>query len=240
MKTFTAFLSVLFCTVVLAEEPATQPATQPTTLPAHVSDASYGIGFDIGKQMKSTPVKLDTERLMQGLRDSLGGKESQVSEEAIRAAMMTLQQEAMAAQQAADKVEGDKNAAAGTTFRADNAKKEGVTTTASGLQIQTLKAGTGESPKASDTVKVHYTGTLVDGTKFDSSVDRGRPATFQVGGVIKGWTEGLQQMKVGGKSRLVVPPELGYGPAGTGPIPPNATLVFEVELLEIVKQPPTP
>ena len=110
-----------------------------------------------------------------------------------------------------------------------------MTTTASGLQIETLVAGTGETPKATDKVKVHYTGKLIDGTKFDSSIDRGEPITFPLNGVIKGWGEGLQLMKVGGKARLVIPPSLAYGADGTGPIPPNATLVFEVELLSIEK-----
>ena len=223
--------------IVRAEAPATQPAaTQPTTFPAHVQTASYGIGYDIGKQMKNAPLKLDFERLFAGLRDSIDGKPSQVSDEAMKAAMMKTQQDAMAAEIAAAKEQGDKNATAGDAFRAENGKKKGVTTTASGLQIEHTKEGAGESPKAADTVKVHYTGTLIDGTKFDSSVDRGRPATFPVGGVIKGWTEALQLMKVGGKAHLVIPPDIAYGPGGNDGIPPNATLIFDVELLEIVKK----
>lgn len=233
-------LPLLTCAALaLADEPTTKPATQPTTLPAHVSDASYGIGYNMGKQMSSSPVKLDVERLIQGLHDSVDGKQPAVTEEALQAAMMKLQQEAMAAQMKLQQEQAEKNGpAAGDAFRAENAKKPTVKTTASGLQIETIKEGTGESPKASDTVKVHYTGTLVDGTKFDSSVDRGKPATFPVGGVIKGWTEALQLMKVGGKAHLVIPPTLGYQEEGQGPIPPNATLVFDVELLEIVKAAP--
>jgi FKBP-type peptidyl-prolyl cis-trans isomerase len=150
--------------------------------------------------------------------------------------MMKTQQEAMSAQMNAEKEQGDKNIKAGDAFRAENGKKKGVTTTASGLQIETVKEGTGEIPKPTDTVKVHYTGTLIDGTKFDSSVDRGQPATFPLNGVIKGWTEGLQLMKVGGKAHLVIPPEIAYGAQGGGPIPPNSTLIFDVELLEIVKK----
>jgi FKBP-type peptidyl-prolyl cis-trans isomerase len=236
MKRLLVLLSILTCACfVRAEQPATQPTSQPTTLPAHVQDASYGIGYNIGKQMKSAPLKLDYERMIQGLRDSLDDKAPQVVEEAFRAAMMRFQQEAMAAQMATQKEQGEKNATAGDVYRAENGKKAGVTTTSSGLQIETIKEGTGVTPKPTDTVRVHYTGTLVDGTKFDSSVDRGQPAEFQVTGVIKGWTEGLQLMKVGGKTRMVIPPAIAYGPAGKDPIPPNATLIFDVELLEIAK-----
>jgi FKBP-type peptidyl-prolyl cis-trans isomerase len=178
---------------------------------------------------------MDVERLIQGLRDGNDGKPSAVSEAAIRDAMAKLQQEATAGADAKAKVEGEANLKAGDAYRAENGKKAGVKTTASGLQIETLVAGTGESPKLTDKVKVHYTGTLLDGTKFDSSIDRGEPATFPLDGVIKGWGEGLQLMKTGGKARLVIPPTIGYGAGGSGPIPPNATLVFEVQLLEIVK-----
>jgi FKBP-type peptidyl-prolyl cis-trans isomerase len=239
MKLLFAVLPIAACACfAIAQDtaaPATQPATQPSTMPAHVTDASYGVGYGFGKQLAGAPVKLDNERVLQGLRDALDNKQAAVDEKTVNAALMRIQQEAMAAEMAAGKVEGEKNAAAGDAFRAENGKKEGVTTTASGLQIQHVKEGTGESPKATDTVKVHYTGTLIDGTKFDSSAG-GPPATFPVDKVIKGWTEALQLMKVGGKARLVVPPTIGYGPMGNDPIPPNATLVFDVELVDIVKK----
>jgi FKBP-type peptidyl-prolyl cis-trans isomerase len=223
-------LAVLFLSVMArAEEaaPTTAPAAADTA--STLSNASYGIGYDMGKQLSQAPFKLDVDRFVEGLRDSTGGKPSAVSEADLRAAMQILQQEAMAGVAA----QGEANVKAGDAFRAENGKKEGVTTTASGLQIETITEGAGESPKATDTVKVHYTGTLIDGTKFDSSVDRGEPISFPLNGVIKGWTEGLQLMKVGGKSRLVIPPDIAYGPGGSGAIPPNSTLVFEVELLEI-------
>ena len=125
---------------------------------------------------------------------------------------------------------------AGTTFLAENAKKEGVKTTASGLQYKVIKSGTGESPTLSDTVKVHYHGTLIDGTVFDSSVQRGEPISFPVGGVIPGWVEALQLMKVGDKWQLVIPAKLAYGEQSPSPaIPPNSVLIFEVELLGIEK-----
>jgi len=124
----------------------------------------------------------------------------------------------------------------GDAFLAANAKKDGVTTTASGLQYKVIKAGTGASPKAADQVKVHYTGTTIDGNVFDSSVQRGQPAVFPVGAVIPGWVEALQLMKVGDKWQLVIPSRLAYGPQSPTPaIPPNSVLIFEVELIEIVK-----
>jgi FKBP-type peptidyl-prolyl cis-trans isomerase FkpA len=223
----------------MAQSPTTAPAaeapvatTEPTTMGSTLNDASYGIGFQMGQQLAGAPFKLDVDRVVEGLRDATSGKQPTVTAAALQAAMQKLQEEAMAGQAA----KGQANAQAGAAFREANGKKPGVVTTASGLQIETITPGNGEAPKATDTVKVHYTGTLIDGTKFDSSVDRGEPISFPLNGVIKGWTEGLQQMKVGGKSRLVIPPDIAYGPGGSGPIPPNATLVFEVELLGIEKQ----
>jgi FKBP-type peptidyl-prolyl cis-trans isomerase len=232
-------LSLLAATVSMGQ--TTQPAaaapanTQPNNMDTTLHDASYGIGFNMGSQLAQAPFKLDVEQVVKGLRDASGGKPSAVPEPQVRAALASLQSEAAAGAEAKAREGGDANVKAGDAYRAENGKKAGVTTTASGLQIETLTAGTGETPKATDKVKVHYVGTLIDGTKFDSSIDRGEPITFPLDGVIKGWGEGLQLMKVGGKSRLVIPPSLGYGTQGTGPIPPNATLVFEVQLLSIEK-----
>ena len=216
-------------------KPAAPPTTRPTAMDTHLSNASYGIGFNMGRQLAGAPFKLDVDRVVAGLRDAAGGQVSAVPEPQVRAALDALQNEAAAAAEAKARQGGDATVKAGDAYRAENGRRPGVTTTPSGLQIETLTAGTGESPKATDKVKVHYTGTLIDGTKFDSSVDRGEPITFPLNGVIKGWGEGLQHMKVGGKARLVIPPSLGYGAEGTGPIPPNATLVFEVQLLSIEK-----
>jgi len=211
------------------------PTTNPATMDTHLGDASYGIGFNMGKQLTQAPFKLDVDRLVQGLRDANGGKPAAVSEAQVRAALDALEKDAANQAEAKAREAGDANIKAGDAYRAENAKKKGVTTTKSGLQIETLTEGTGESPKPTDSVKVHYTGTLIDGTKFDSSIDRGEPITFALDKVIKGWTEGLQLMKVGGKARLVIPPSLGYGAKGSGPIPGNSTLVFEVQLLSIEK-----
>lgn len=210
----------------------TAPTTGPTTMGTHLNNASYGIGFNMGQQLAGAPFKLDVERVIDGLRDAMAKKPPAVAETALQAAMQALQQEAQAGQA----TKGDENAKAGAAYREANGKKPGIVTTASGLQVETIKEGTGESPKPTDTVKVHYTGTLIDGTKFDSSVDRGEPISFPLNGVIKGWTEGLQLMKVGGKTRLVIPADIAYGPGGSGPIPPNSTLIFEVELLGIEKK----
>lgn len=216
-----------------ADEPVEKPATtQPSD---QYKTASYGIGYDMGKYVKqSLRVKLDDKAILEGFQDALSAKESKVTPEAMQAAMIAIQQELNASAEADAKAAGEKAQAAGKAYREENAKKPGVTTTASGLQIETLKEGTGATPAVTSTVKVHYTGMLTDGTVFDSSVKRGTPAEFPLNGVIKGWTEALQLMKVGGKSRLVLPPDIAYGAQGSPPtIPPNATLVFEVELLDI-------
>jgi FKBP-type peptidyl-prolyl cis-trans isomerase len=218
-----------------AAQPTTNPANNQDNMDTSLSDASYGIGYSMGKQLSQIPFKLDVDRIIQGLRDANGGKPSSIPQAQLQAAMEKLQNQAAAGAEAKARESGDPTVKAGDAYRAENGKKKGVTTTASGLQIETLVAGTGDSPKATDKVKVHYTGTLIDGTKFDSSVDRGEPITFALNQVIKGWGEGLQLMKVGEKARLVIPPSLGYGAEGSGPIPPNATLVFDVQLISIEK-----
>ena len=192
--------------------------------------ASYAIGQQIGKNLKAQNIEIDAKTLAASLTDATAGK-SEMTEEQIQKAMMKLQEMAMKKQQE----EGENNKKKAADFLEKNKTAEGVKVTASGLQYSVITEGTGPIPKKEDTVKCHYTGTLIDGTKFDSSVDRGQPAEFPVGGVIPGWTEALQMMKVGSKYKLVIPPELAYGPAGRPGIPPNSALIFEVELLEIVK-----
>ena len=190
---------------------------------------SYAIGQQIGRQFKAQGLDIDAPTLTASIQDALKGKKSKLTPEQMEATM----KKARDAQMAKSEAEGKENRAKGDKFLADNKSKPGVKTTASGLQYQVLTEGTGKSPAATDTVKVNYLGTLIDGTKFDSSYDRKEPAQFPLNGVIKGWTEGLQLMKVGGKTRFFVPSDLAYGPQGRPGIPPNSVLIFEVELLEI-------
>jgi FKBP-type peptidyl-prolyl cis-trans isomerase len=204
-------------------------AADPKPMTTQKEKASYGIGMNVARRFKSDVIDLDLDAFTRGFRDVMSDAKPVLTEAEVREALVALQKE----------VE-EKNAQRATTarkageeFLAANKKKEGVVTTSSGLQYKVLKEGTGPAPKASDTVKVHYRGTLTDGTEFDSSYKAGAPITFGLDQVIKGWTEGLLTMKVGGKSQLVIPPDLGYGEQGQGEIPPNSVLVFEVELLGI-------
>ncbi len=192
--------------------------------------ASYAIGQQIGKNLKAQNIDIDPTTLVASMKDAMAGK-SEMKDDQIQAAMMKLQENAMKKQQ--EEAEGNKKKSA--EFLEKNKAAEGIKTTASGLQYQVITEGTGPTPKKEDTVKCHYTGTLVTGEKFDSSVDRGQPAEFPVAGVIPGWTEALQMMKVGSKYKLFIPPDLAYGASGRPGIPPNSALVFEVELLDVVK-----
>ena len=191
--------------------------------------ASYSIGVDIGMNFKKQNMDLNADALAAGAKDALNGK-PQVNPNEIREIMTQWQKEFGEKQ----KVMATKNQADGEKYLVENKKKEGVKTTASGLQYKSLKEGAGPQPKASDTVTVNYRGTLIDGTEFDSSYKRGEPATFPLNGVIKGWTEGLQLMKKGSKFQFVIPPSLAYGERAVGAdIGPNSTLVFDVELLDV-------
>ena len=199
--------------------------------------ASYAIGMDIGANFKRQEIDVDAKSLAAGIVDSLAGK-TQLTEAEQKQVLNEFRTELMSKMEAKQKESGDKNQKAGDDFLAANAKKEGVKTTASGLQYKVVKSGKadGKTPKANDKVKVHYHGTLIDGTVFDSSVERGEPAEFGVDEVIPGWTEALQLMKEGDKWQVYVPSKLAYGPRQAGPkIGPNSTLVFEVELLSIQK-----
>lgn len=192
---------------------------------------SYIIGMDIGTNLKKQSIDIDSNILAKGVKDALAGTKPLLTEQEIRETMMAFQKEMMAKQEEI----GKKNKKEGEAFLAENKKKEGVKTLPSGLQYKVIKAGTGKKPKLSDTVTAHYRGTLIDGTEFDSSYKRGQPATFPVsGGMIPGWTEALQLMEEGAKWQLFIPSNLAYGERGAGSvIGPNATLIFEVELISI-------
>ncbi|MCX6134218.1 MAG: FKBP-type peptidyl-prolyl cis-trans isomerase [Ignavibacteriales bacterium] len=192
---------------------------------------SYSIGLDFGKNMKSQSVELNLDLLLRGIRDGLAEAAPALTDAEMREAMTTFQKEMMAKMQEKQKVSGEKNKKEGEAFLAENKKKPGIVTLPSGLQYKILKDGIGKSPKATDTVTVHYRGTLVSGKEFESSYKGGAPTTYPLKGFIPGWVEALQKMKVGSKWQLFVPSNLAYGENGPGDIGPNATLIFEVELL---------
>lgn len=196
------------------------------------AQASYGIGRQMGEQLAANPFEgVVSSAVAAGVIDALEGKESAVSRADLEAAFSVISQRMQEAQAAKSK----ELAGAGEAFLAENAKKAGVTTTASGLQYEVITQGEGAKPSATSRVKTHYHGTLIDGTVFDSSYDRGQPIDFAVNGVIAGWTEALQLMPVGSKWRLYVPYNLAYGERGAGAaIGPFSTLIFDVELLDIV------
>ena len=196
---------------------------------------SYCIGLNLGNNMKRDQVTLDAQALVRGLNDALSGAKPLLTEEQAQEALATFQKGMQAKQAEVRKTSGDKAQKEGEAFLAANKKQEGVVTLPSGLQYKIIKSGEGNvRPKAADTVITHYRGTLLDGTEFDSSIKRGKPAEFKVDEVIAGWTEALQLMKVGDKWQLFVPANLAYGERGAGrAIGPNSTLTFEVELIEI-------
>lgn len=206
--------------------------------------SAYAIGQSMGRYISNTlerqqelGVKLDNTMIMKGVQDGLV-KKSLLSEEQLEKALKNYDQKIneASAKKAADDAKASLET--GKKFLADNAKKKGVTVTKSGLQYEVITEGKGPKPKASDMVKVHYTGTLINGTKFDSSVDRKEPAEFPLDHVIPGWTEGVQLMNVGAKYKFYLPSELAYGEQGAGSIPANSVLIFEVELLSIGKDKP--
>lgn len=253
MQKFLSALSclslALSCTAAMAQQTTTTPAkpapptgtaaTAAASTSPYATDkekASYAIGENIGKSLKHDQLDVDPNIVSQGLKDGLTGAPSKISDAEAQAAMTNLRNKVMAQRQAEQQQAGDVNKKAGEQFMAANKAKEGVVTLPDGLQYKIVKAGTGPKPKASDTVTVNYRGTLIDGTEFDSSEKHGEAATLGVGQVIKGWTEALQLMPVGSKWQLVIPPDLAYGPQGAGPIGPDSTLIFDIELLSIKGQ----
>lgn len=199
--------------------------------------ASYAIGMNMAQGMKSQDVPIDLDLLIQGLRDSFAGEDTRLSPQEMQQALQEFQQMMMQRQQEARAAQGATNQQEAEAFFAENKDNEGVVTTDSGLQYMVMEEGDGPKPTASDRVTVHYKGTLLDGTEFDSSYNRGQPATFPVSGVIQGWQEAIPLMSVGSKYKLWIPPDLAYGAQGQGPvIGPNQTLVFEVELLSIEEE----
>lgn len=195
------------------------------------SRVSYGIGRQLGGQLRDNPPPgVSLEAIVAGLSDAFSGQPSRVSEAELSASFKVIRDVMQAEAQA----KAEAAAGAGLAFLAENAQRDGVTVLASGLQYEVLSSGDGAKPSREDSVRTHYHGTLIDGTVFDSSYERGQPAEFPVGGVIAGWTEALQLMNAGSKWRLYVPSELAYGAQGVGSIPPHSVLVFDVELLDVL------
>jgi FKBP-type peptidyl-prolyl cis-trans isomerase len=234
-------MSVRFVSAALAMtflSACSQGQKDRVALKTEMDSVSYAIGADIGQNFKRSKLdSVNVAAISMGLRDGLDSAtmmDEETLQRVVQGYMMKLQEKRMAEERA----QGEENRTAGEKFMAENGKKTGVVTLPSGLQYEVVTMGTGPKPTAADQVKVHYTGTLIDGTEFDSSVRRGEPAVFPVGQVIPGWVEGLQLMPVGSKWKLTIPSDLAYGPSGGpgGSIPPNSTLLFDVELLEIVKQ----
>lgn len=229
------FKTSIAATLLLAGGLSTLPAQdEKPKLESEIEKVSYLIGRNIGETIREDELGLNVDNLVAGLREALGGKEGQIADADAEKIMAAFGQKMQAAAAAKAEEQSKSNAEDGKKFLEENKKREGVKVTESGLQYEVLKEGKGAKPAASDRVSVHYHGTLLDGTVFDSSVDRGEPTTFGVGEVIPGWVEGLQLMPVGSKWKLFIPAALAYGERGAGgAIGPNSTLVFEVELLGI-------
>lgn len=209
--------------------------TSSASLDTDDQKASYGIGLDMGRSLQPAKGRLDIPAFLKGIEDAMAGVDPALGEEEIQTALQAFSSSIMASAQEERAALAAANTAAGEAYLAENGAREGVITTESGLQYEVLREGSGAKPTADQQVRLHYRGTLTDGTVFDSSYDRGEPAVFPVGGLIAGFTEALQLMSVGSHFRVVIPGELGYGGNGAGEdIGPNATLVFEIELLEIV------
>jgi FKBP-type peptidyl-prolyl cis-trans isomerase len=221
--------------VAATKKPATAAKTvAPLALKTQKDKFSYSLGMKMGENMHKQDVAIDPAIFARGLRDGLAGGKTLMTDDEAQAAISDVQNEMRKKQQEKAQQAGIANKKDGEVFLAANKAKPGVVALPSGLQYKILTPGTGPKPTASDTVVCNYRGTLIDGTEFDSSYKRGQPATFPVGGVIKGWTEALQLMPVGSKWQLFIPPDLAYGERGAGAdIGPDATLVFEVELISI-------
>lgn len=234
IRTLTILIAapILVGALTACQEQAKEPEV--STLETATERLSYGVALRMGQRMKDDGMVLDVDAYALGMRDAFEGAEARLTDEEINAEMMAFQ-EKMEAEAAAERdAAATANAEAGAAFLAENAAREGVIVTESGLQYEVIEAGEGATPTAEDTVEVHYRGTLIDGTEFDSSYSRGQTVSFGVTQVIPGWTEALQLMQPGAKLKLFIPPELAYGPGGAGQlIGPNATLVFDVELVAI-------
>ena len=226
------FLVAALCLTLLACNNSGKKAE----LKSDKDSVSYSVGLDIGNTLKHQGLIVEPEAFLQGIKDAIDTSSKRLmTKEQIKTCMMAFQQKMMAEAQSKMAEQSGKAMAEGTKFLAENRTKPGVVTTASGLQYKVITMGKGKKPNVKNEVKVHYRGTLVDGTEFDNSYKRGEPIVLPVGGIIPGWTEALQLMPVGSKWQLFIPANLGYGSNASGPIPPGSTLIFDVELIAIQK-----
>lgn len=226
-------LSASLAGLLLAAGTVSPVVAEEASLDSEEEKVSYSMGLIFGQRMLNDVEAIETDTFINGIRDGLEGNDPQLSQEEIRTVLQNFQQKQQEQQMQEMRETADRNLESANQFLAENAEREGVETTDSGLQYEMIEEGSGESPEEGDQVKVHYTGTLSDGTVFDSSRERGEPVTFGLGDVIPGWTEGLQLMKEGGRMKLYLPPDLAYGPGGNRSIGPNEALVFDIELLEV-------
>lgn len=232
-----SFKHAVVAAMIIALSPAClEKHTNKVKVESDEDKIAYTLGYNFGDQIAKNTESLNVDTLISGVMAGFAKEDGKLDEEARQTAMNSFRDQRREVMKRKQDAAGAENKTKGETYLAANKAKEGVVTTESGLQYKVITAGEGKSPSADDKVSVHYKGTLVDGTEFDSSHKRGKPANFPVKGVIKGWTEALQLMKVGAKWELYIPSDLAYGPRGPGKIGPDATLIFEVELLEIVAQ----
>ncbi|MDM8546110.1 FKBP-type peptidyl-prolyl cis-trans isomerase [Candidatus Venteria ishoeyi] len=234
MKSSTRVLSNLSLAIAISLSPLALHAEEAAKLSTEKERLSYSFGQKMGANFKKQGVELDMTQLTRGIEDALSGKQGPMTPAEVEKTMQEYQRAYFKRQAEFKNEAANKNLEAGKAFLAENAKKEGVKILDNGLQYKVIKSGSGKTPGEKDYVSVHYRGTLIDGTEFDSSYKRGTPANFPVNGVIKGWTQALQKMKEGDKWMLYIPSDLGYGLRGSGQkIQANSTLVFEVELLTV-------
>ncbi|EED31574.1 fkbp-type peptidyl-prolyl cis-trans isomerase fkpa [gamma proteobacterium NOR5-3] len=240
MNTFMKPAAALFAVIALSacqQQDSGETTVAELQLETPNQRLSYGVALGLGRNMANDGMTVDVDAFAAGLRDAMTGSPQRITDEEIQAEMIAFQERMNAERESMASALADANATAAVTFLTENGAREGVVTTESGLQYEVIEAGDGATPTADDSVQVHYRGTLIDGTEFDSSYARGEPVTFGVGQVISGWTEALQLMQVGAKYKLFIPSELAYGAGGAGDrIGPNAALIFEVELLDIPTQ----
>jgi FKBP-type peptidyl-prolyl cis-trans isomerase FklB len=223
----TIFLSIVFSFSICSGD-------EKVELKSEKDKLSYSLGYQFGQSLKAQKLDVNVDFYISGVKDFLGGKEPMMTQEEIRVTISELQKRLMAARQKELKEKGEINLAESKAFLEENKKKEGIKVLDSGLQYKVLTEGSGRTPKAEDKVSVQYRGTLIDGTEIDSSYKRGQPAIFQVGSLIRGWSEALQLMKEGAKWQIFIPPDLAYGENGAGNVvQPNSILIFEVELISI-------